>query len=108
MWRPIFGNEVLEMNASNLPHTHVTVVVYNDLQQPHEMLRCILKLHKNKSKILRQQHIKASRNSRLINPVTQEFKSHVDTTSESTISNRIQSTSMKLNKEQQRTQSSQK
>jgi hypothetical protein len=42
--RPVLGDEVLEMNAANLAHAHVTVVIHNYLQEPHQMLRWVLEL----------------------------------------------------------------
>ena len=45
--RPIFRNKVLEMDTGNLSYTHINVIVNNDLQQPHQMLRRILKLYAN-------------------------------------------------------------
>ena len=42
--RPILGNEVLEVNAGDLADSHVAVVVHDDLQQPHQMLRRVLDL----------------------------------------------------------------
>jgi hypothetical protein len=38
MRRPVLGDEVLEMNAGNLAHGHVAVVIHNYLQEPHQML----------------------------------------------------------------------
>lgn len=52
---PILGNEVLEVNTCYLTHSHVAIIVHNNLQQPHKMLRCVLKLqynHKESNKIL--------------------------------------------------------
>lgn len=44
---PVLCNEVLEMDAGNLPYTHVAVTIHNNLQQSHQMLRCILNLQTN-------------------------------------------------------------
>lgn len=40
----MLSNEILEMNTSDLPHSHVATIVDDDLQRPHKMLRRVLEL----------------------------------------------------------------
>lgn len=45
MRRPVFRNEVFEVDAGRLPYSHVVVIIHNNLQQSNQMLGCVLKLH---------------------------------------------------------------
>lgn len=45
---PVFCHKVFEMNTGNLSHTHIISAIYYNLQQPHQMLWCVLELHKTR------------------------------------------------------------